>query len=386
MRCARNARADARAGRRAADPHRLEVSALDRGAAPDPRARSRVSRRARVHRCPRRSTSPSRASRTSSSPTRRSTAGRSPRSRAWRPSDPARAPVLMVDDRPHLDLIEGAIGGGPALGPRLPRHRRRLVAARRAHGADRAEALARRTMPRRARGWPRRSPSAPGPSSRADGLRGADRRGRRRRSRASRCEAPRSARCSRASERDIRGAAARRSSPRCASARRGRRPSSSSSTAAAREASRAPRPPGSSPSSPPARASTPRPSSTPTARSTSTPAAFFCLPVVRRPRRGVATAARRRLHRLRAAPTRDRLPEPYLPGGLRFDCHEGAGEVQTPAARRGGATSCASATASTCATRRRASSASASTRLVLVEGEGIVDEVPTYRGEGKAFL
>ncbi len=28
--------------------------------------------------------------------------------------DPARAPVLMVDDRPHLDLIEGAIGGGRA--------------------------------------------------------------------------------------------------------------------------------------------------------------------------------------------------------------------------------------------------------------------------------
>ena len=29
-------------------------------------------------------------------------------------TDPDRAPVLMVDDRPHLDLIEGAIGGGPA--------------------------------------------------------------------------------------------------------------------------------------------------------------------------------------------------------------------------------------------------------------------------------
>ena len=27
---------------------------------------------------------------------------------------PDRAPVLMVDDRPHLDLIEGTIGGGPA--------------------------------------------------------------------------------------------------------------------------------------------------------------------------------------------------------------------------------------------------------------------------------
>jgi D-serine deaminase-like pyridoxal phosphate-dependent protein len=28
--------------------------------------------------------------------------------------NPSRAPVLMVDDRPHLDLIEGSIGGGPA--------------------------------------------------------------------------------------------------------------------------------------------------------------------------------------------------------------------------------------------------------------------------------
>ncbi|HEX2127623.1 MAG TPA: amino acid deaminase/aldolase, partial [Solirubrobacterales bacterium] len=28
--------------------------------------------------------------------------------------DPSRAPVLMVDDRPHLDLIEGTIGSGSA--------------------------------------------------------------------------------------------------------------------------------------------------------------------------------------------------------------------------------------------------------------------------------
>ena len=28
--------------------------------------------------------------------------------------DPRRGPVLMVDDRPHLDLIEGSIGAGPA--------------------------------------------------------------------------------------------------------------------------------------------------------------------------------------------------------------------------------------------------------------------------------
>src|SRR6187200_2815416 len=29
-------------------------------------------------------------------------------------AEPGRAPVLMVDDTAHLDLIEGAIGGGPA--------------------------------------------------------------------------------------------------------------------------------------------------------------------------------------------------------------------------------------------------------------------------------
>ena len=53
----------------------------------------------------------------------------------------------------------------PRAGPRLPRHRRRLVAARRADGADRAEALAGpRRRPRRA-GWRRRSPSAPAPRS-----------------------------------------------------------------------------------------------------------------------------------------------------------------------------------------------------------------------------
>ncbi len=102
-----------------------------------------------------------------------------------------------------------------------------------------------------------------------------------------------------------------------------------------RAASRAPRPPGSSPSSPPARASTRRRCSTTTARSTLEPAAFFCLPVVRRPVGGVATLLGGGY--LASGPaTPDRLPEPYLPGGLRFDRQEGAGEVQTPAARRRG--------------------------------------------------
>ena len=50
----------------------------------------------------------------SSSPIRRSTAPRSRAVARLAAESPERAPVLMVDDRPHLDLIEGAIGGGPA--------------------------------------------------------------------------------------------------------------------------------------------------------------------------------------------------------------------------------------------------------------------------------
>ena len=45
-----------------------------------------------------------------------------------------------------------------------------------------------------------------------------------------------------------------------------------------------------------------------------------------------------------------------------------------------------SATGSTCAMPRRGSYASASARCYLVEGDRIADQVPTYRGEGKAFL
>ena len=83
---------------------------------------------------------------------------------------------------------------------------------------------------------------------------------------------------------------------------------------------------------------------------------------------------------------RDRLPEPYLPHGLRLDAREGAGEVQTPVHRRRRPRAARSATASTCATPRRASCASASTPCCWSSGGEVVDEVPTYRGEGKTFL
>ena len=80
-----------------------------------------------------------------------------------------------------------------------------------------------------------------------------------------------------------------------------------------------------------------------------------------------------------------RLPSPWLPAGLKLDEEEGAGEVQTPlsgdAARElriGDRVYMRHAKAGELCERFDA--------LHLIEGEEIVDVVPTYRGEGKTFL
>jgi D-serine deaminase-like pyridoxal phosphate-dependent protein len=115
-----------------------------------------------------------------------------------------------------------------------------------------------------------------------------------------------------------------------------------------------------------------------------TPAAFFVVPVVRRPAPGVVTALGGG-YIASGATGRDRAPEPYLPEGLHLDSREGAGEVQTPllgmAARRlrvGDRVYMRHAKAGELCERFDS--------LYLVEGDRIVDQVPTYRGEGKAFL
>jgi D-serine deaminase-like pyridoxal phosphate-dependent protein len=114
------------------------------------------------------------------------------------------------------------------------------------------------------------------------------------------------------------------------------------------------------------------------------PAALFALPVVRRPGPGVVTALGGGY--LASGPSdRARLPRPYLPSGLRLDSQEGAGEVQTPLL---------GAAADTLAIGdrvylRHAKAGELCERfasLYLLEGERIVDEVPTYRGEGQCFL
>ncbi len=114
------------------------------------------------------------------------------------------------------------------------------------------------------------------------------------------------------------------------------------------------------------------------------PAALFALPIVRRPGPGVVTALGGGY--LASGPAdRARLPRPHLPAGLRLDSQEGAGEVQTPLLGAG-------ADALVLGDRvylRHAKAGELCERfasLYLLEGERIVEEAPTYRGEGQCFL
>ena len=117
---------------------------------------------------------------------------------------------------------------------------------------------------------------------------------------------------------------------------------------------------------------------------TLTPAALFAMPVVRRPSGGVATLLGGGYVASGAA-GRDRLPRPHLPAGLRLDPLEGAGEVQTPVI----GASAASLRVGDRVYLRHAKAGELCERfdtVYLVHGDQIVDEVPTYRGEGRCEL
>jgi len=115
-----------------------------------------------------------------------------------------------------------------------------------------------------------------------------------------------------------------------------------------------------------------------------TPAAGFVLPIVRKPSSATATALG---GGYLASGTGDetRLPSPWLPAGLELDGDEGAGEVQTPL----GGAAAAGLEVGDRAYFRHAKAGELCERfdrLYLIEGDAIIDEVPTYRGEGKTFL
>ncbi|WP_405818895.1 amino acid deaminase/aldolase [Streptomyces sp. NBC_00838] len=114
------------------------------------------------------------------------------------------------------------------------------------------------------------------------------------------------------------------------------------------------------------------------------PAALFAQPVVRRPGVGVVTVLGGGYPASGAA-GRDRLPEPYLPEGLRYDAQEGAGEVQTPLLG-------SAADDLLIGDRvwfRHAKAGELCERfdeLLLIEGDRVTATVPTYRGEGRTYL
>jgi D-serine deaminase-like pyridoxal phosphate-dependent protein len=113
------------------------------------------------------------------------------------------------------------------------------------------------------------------------------------------------------------------------------------------------------------------------------PAAFFGVPVVRRPSDQVATVHGGGF--VASGPAgRDRLPTPWAPSGLHLTGLEGAGEVQTPltgpSARR--------LRVGDLVWFRHAKSGELfehGRSVHLLAGDAFVDEVPTYRGCGLAF-
>jgi D-serine deaminase-like pyridoxal phosphate-dependent protein len=114
------------------------------------------------------------------------------------------------------------------------------------------------------------------------------------------------------------------------------------------------------------------------------PALLFALPVVRRPRPGVATLFSGG-YVASGTGTPDRLPAPFRPLGLRLTRIEGAGEVQTPVLG-------AAADGLKIGDRvwmRHAKGGELAERLaeyhLISSDEPAAVSVPTYRGEGQCF-
>ena len=114
------------------------------------------------------------------------------------------------------------------------------------------------------------------------------------------------------------------------------------------------------------------------------PAAMFAMPVVRKPSASIATVLGGG-YLASGLGEPSRVPSPYLPAGLHLDRFEGAGEVQTPVlgdpARR--------LSVGDRVYFRHTKAGELCERfdsLHLVSGDRVVDEVPTYRGEGRTFL
>jgi D-serine deaminase-like pyridoxal phosphate-dependent protein len=113
------------------------------------------------------------------------------------------------------------------------------------------------------------------------------------------------------------------------------------------------------------------------------PAAFFALPVTRRPAPGIVTVAGGGWSASGPAGT-DRMPVPTYPRGLRFLGTEGAGEVQTP--MRGPGTAGLAVGDRVWFRHAKAGEICEHVNeLHTLAGDRLTGAWPTYRGEGEAF-
>ncbi len=114
------------------------------------------------------------------------------------------------------------------------------------------------------------------------------------------------------------------------------------------------------------------------------PAAGFAVEIVRRPRPEIFTCLGGGYVASGAAGP-EKLPTPYLPEGAELLPLEGAGEVQTPVRYRGPE----HLGLGDPIFMRHAKAGELCEHfntLLLVAGGAVIDEIPTYRGEGMAFL
>ena len=114
------------------------------------------------------------------------------------------------------------------------------------------------------------------------------------------------------------------------------------------------------------------------------PALLYALPVVRRPKAGVATVFSGG-YVASGTGTPDRLPSPFWPAGLRLTKTEGAGEVQTPVL----GTAADGLRIGDRVWMRHAKGGELAERLtayhLISPGEPDAVSVPTYRGDGQCF-
>ncbi|MGO8949481.1 MAG: amino acid deaminase/aldolase [Ktedonobacterales bacterium] len=114
------------------------------------------------------------------------------------------------------------------------------------------------------------------------------------------------------------------------------------------------------------------------------PAAGFAIEIVRRPAPSIYTCLGGGYVASGAAGT-DKLPEPYLPQGARLIPQEAAGEVQTPI-RYTGTVSLRLGDPIFLRHSKAGELCERFTVLALVQNGAVVDEAPTYRGNGQCFL